>query len=62
MGDDASVVRFSQPVVITSDSIADGVHFDSAIHNLQQIGHKAIAVSISDIDSGDQRPDIVLHR
>ena len=56
LGDDAAVVRFDQPVVITSDTIADGVHFDFGSHSLEQIGHKAIAVSISDIAAMGAKP------
>ena len=56
IGDDAAIVDFGGPTVITSDSIADKVHFDSSVHSLKQIGHKAIAVSLSDIAAMGSRP------
>jgi len=50
LGDDAAVVRMeSGEIVITTDTIADGTHFDTSRHDLVSIGHKAIAVSLSDI-------------
>ncbi len=50
IGDDAAVLNIGQnQLVVTTDSIADGVHFDSSIHNLEQIGWKAIGVNFSDV-------------
>ena len=56
LGDDAAAVDFGAATVITSDSIADQVHFDATIHDLKNIGHKAIAVSLSDIAAMGGRP------
>ena len=56
LGDDAAAVDFGAATVVTSDSIADQVHFDATIHDLKNIGHKAIAVSLSDIAAMGGRP------
>ena len=59
LGDDAAVVRFnSENVVISTDTIADGTHFESSRHRLEMIGHKAIAVSLSDIAAMGAKPVI----
>lgn len=48
-GDDAAVVR-SRPFAVTSiDTVADGVHFTLATHSPADVGHKALAVALSDI-------------
>ena len=49
VGDDAGVIDVAGPMVVTTDTIADGTHFDSSVHSLEQIGHKAISVNLSDI-------------
>jgi thiamine-monophosphate kinase len=36
-------------LVVTTDTIVDGTHFDSSIHSLESIGRKALAVNLSDI-------------
>jgi thiamine-monophosphate kinase len=51
IGDDAAVV---EPVrnrleVITTDSLVEGVHFDRAFAGPADIGHKALAVNLSDL-------------
>ncbi|MBT3295101.1 MAG: thiamine-phosphate kinase [Verrucomicrobia bacterium] len=48
-GDDCAVVRTAdEEWLLTSDPVIEGVHFDSAA-TPQQIGHKALARSLSDI-------------
>ena len=57
IGDDAAVFQVDDsPIVVTTDTISDGTHFDSATHSLEAIGHKAIAVSLSDIAAMGARP------
>ena len=57
IGDDAAVITpDSSPLVVTSDSIADGTHFDARIHTLRQIGRKAVAVNLSDVAAMGARP------
>lgn len=54
-GDDAAVVDFfDKPLVIATDTIAEGTHFllpksGDVLKTLDQIGYKALAVSLSDI-------------
>lgn len=53
IGDDAAVLDWGQPsqpgIVLTTDAIAEGTHFELAQHSLSQIGRKAMAVNLSDI-------------
>jgi thiamine-monophosphate kinase len=50
IGDDMAMVAAGGggTVLIGSDMLMDGVHFDTAVHALDQIGRKAIACSLSD--------------
>jgi len=50
IGDDMAEVRLGQDttVLITTDMLAEGVHFDLQKSTLEQVGYKAIAVNISD--------------
>ena len=51
MGDDAAVLNSfgSDGVLATTDTIADGTHFELERHSLTLVGRKAIAVNLSDI-------------
>jgi thiamine-monophosphate kinase len=49
-GDDAAVVRIGgRQVLFKTDSVIDGVHFDSRTARPEEIGHKAVARCLSDI-------------
>lgn len=49
-GDDAAVVRFGPTeVLFKTDSVIDGVHFDGRTARPEEVGHKAIARSLSDV-------------
>ena len=57
LGDDAAVLKLpDSQIVVSTDSIADGTHFESQKHTLEEIGHKALAVSLSDIAAMGARP------
>lgn len=51
VGDDAAVLAgwADAGIVLTTDAIAEGTHFDLAQHSLNQVGRKAMAVNLSDI-------------
>ncbi len=63
IGDDAAVTRGAdRPLVITTDTIADGTHFLSRQHPLDLIGRKSLAVNLSDIAAMGAKPkSVVLH-
>jgi len=49
IGDDMAAVRLDGSLVaVTADMLLDGVHFDTTQHRYEQIGHKAVACSLSD--------------
>jgi len=50
VGDDGAILDSSPQLrVLVADSIVDKVHFDLDQHDLASIGHKALAVNLSDI-------------
>jgi thiamine-monophosphate kinase len=50
VGDDAAVVRAGVgDLVLTTDALVEGTHFDRATSTAHDIGSKAIAVNVSDI-------------
>jgi thiamine-monophosphate kinase len=49
IGDDMAIVRTpAGQVLLASDMMLDGVHFDSSRHDLRLIGRKAVACNLSD--------------
>ena len=57
IGDDmAAVTSSSAMILVSSDMLLDGVHFDTGRHELSQIGRKAIACSLSDCAAMAVRP------
>lgn len=63
IGDDAAVLSGTdRPLVITTDTIAEGTHFLIAEHSLELIGRKSLAVNLSDIAAMGAKPtSVVLH-
>jgi len=57
VGDDCAAIRFGDgQVLITTDMLLDGTHFDSRHHRPEQIGRKAMACSLSDLAAMAARP------
>jgi thiamine-monophosphate kinase len=57
IGDDCAAVRFGdEDLVVTTDLLLDGTHYDSRRHTPEQIGRKAIACSLSDLAAMAARP------
>jgi len=50
VGDDAAVLRYSEnEILISTDLLIEGVHFDLAYMPLKHLGYKAVMVNLSDI-------------
>lgn len=57
LGDDAAVVRFeSNELVVTTDMLMDGVDFRLEEVNPRRVGHKILAVNLSDMAAMAARP------
>ncbi len=56
IGDDAAVVTYNRPVVMTTDAMVQGVHFREDLIDAFSTGYKAIAASVSDIACMGARP------
>ena len=50
IGDDAAVLNFeNKQVVVTTDLLIEGVHFDLSYMPLKHLGYKAVIVNLSDV-------------
>lgn len=50
IGDDAAVLNFeNKKIVITTDLLVEGVHFDLSYMPLKHLGYKAVVVNLSDV-------------
>lgn len=57
VGDDAAVLDFkNQQVVLTTDLLIEGVHFDLSYMPLKHLGYKAAIVNISDVCAMNATP------
>lgn len=57
IGDDAAVLDFKdKKVVLSTDLLIEGVHFDLAYMPLKHLGYKAVVVNLSDICAMNARP------
>lgn len=55
-GDDCAVLAAEGPRVVSSDVFFEDVHFRRAYFSLEETGHKALAVNISDIAAMGAKP------
>jgi thiamine-monophosphate kinase len=62
IGDDAAVVAPERNTleVLTTDCLVEGVHFDRTFVDAADIGHKALAVNLSDLAAMGARPRVAL--
>lgn len=57
IGDDAAVLDFKdQKVVVTTDLLVEGVHFDLSYMPLKHLGYKAVIVNLSDVFAMNATP------
>ena len=57
IGDDAAVLMYGDaPIVVSTDLLVEGIHFDPIYSPLKHLGYKAIIVNLSDIYAMNARP------
>ena len=57
VGDDAAVLNAGkQKVVVSTDMLVEGIHFDMMYTPLKHLGYKAVVVNLSDIYAMNARP------
>lgn len=57
IGDDAAVLDFAdKKIVVSTDLLIEGVHFDLAYMPLKHLGYKAVVVNLSDICAMNAKP------
>src|SRR5690606_15202526 len=50
VGDDAAIIdQFGRQMVLTTDMLVEGVHFDLMYTPLKHLGYKSVAVNLSDV-------------
>ncbi|WP_435578523.1 thiamine-phosphate kinase [Gilvibacter sp.] len=49
IGDDAAIVQEDRQLVVTTDLLVEGVHFDLSYMPLKHLGYKAVVVNLSDV-------------
>ena len=49
IGDDAAVLKIDKEILISTDLLVEGVHFDLSYMPLKHLGYKAVMVNLSDI-------------
>ena len=60
VGDDAAVLdHFGKQVVVTSDMLVEGIHFDLMYTPLKHLGYKSIIVNLSDVYAMNAQPQQV---
>jgi len=49
IGDDAAILSIKENIVVSTDILTEGIHFDLSYFPLKHLGYKAVVVNISDI-------------
>lgn len=58
IGDDAAVIDIgTEYLLLSTDMLVEGIHFDLSYMPLQHLGYKAVAVNVSDIAAMNGRPE-----
>lgn len=58
VGDDAAVLdHFGKQIVITTDLLVEGVHFDLIYAPLKHLGYKSVIVNLSDVYAMNAQPE-----
>jgi len=58
IGDDAAVISTDGDcVLLSTDMLVEGIHFDLSYTPIQHLGYKAVAVNVSDIAAMNGRPE-----
>lgn len=56
IGDDAAVIKLNAEVLVSTDMLVEGVHFDMTYTPLKHLGYKAITSNLSDICAMNGHP------
>lgn len=57
IGDDAAVLEYgNEEIVVTTDLLAEGVHFNLVYTPLKHLGYKAVVVNLSDVYAMNAQP------
>lgn len=61
IGDDAAIIEAGDKFkVVSSDLLAEGIHFDLSYFPLKHLGYKAVSVNVSDIAAMNAVPEQIL--
>ena len=61
IGDDAAVINLgSENLLVSTDMLIEGPHFDLSYVPLQHLGYKAVAVNVSDIAAMNGKPEQIV--
>ena len=55
-GDDAAVISSKKNILVSSDMLVEGIHFDMSFTPLKHLGYKSVVVNISDIYAMNAKP------
>jgi thiamine-monophosphate kinase len=61
IGDDAAVIDIgAENLLVSTDMLLEGIHFDLSYMPLQHLGYKAVAVNVSDIAAMNGKPEQIV--